>query len=49
MALMSILGHSSLNMVLEYVEMYGDDLKVNFNECNPLADFAEGERVTMRR
>jgi len=47
--LKAILGHNTLAMVLEYVEMCGEDLKVGFDECNPLAKFAKGEGVKMRR
>ena len=49
MNLMKILGHKRLDMVLEYVDMCGEDLKVKFDECNPLAQFAKGEGVRMRR
>ena len=49
MALKSILGHKTLAMVLEYVDMYGDDLKKGFDECNPLAEYATGERVSLKK
>ena len=48
MNLKSILGHKTLTMVLKYVDMYGTDLKVKFDECNPLGDFVKGNRVKMR-
>ena len=47
--LKSILGHKTLTMVLKYVDMYGDDLKVGYDDCNPLATFGKGEPVKMRR
>ena len=34
--LQSILGHSSIDIVKEYVEMFGSDLKNNFDKFNPL-------------
>jgi len=48
MSLKSILGHKTLTMVLEYVDMCGEDLKVKFDDCNPLAKFAKGDRIIMR-
>ena len=48
-SLMKILGHKTLHMVLEYVDMCGEDLKVGFNDYNPLRDFAKSERVKMRK
>ncbi len=38
--LQKILGHSSMKMVREYVNMYNDDLKQDFNHFNPLEEFA---------
>lgn len=35
-SLQNILGHSSMEMVKEYVAMFGNDLKVGFNSHNPL-------------
>ncbi|MCX8074893.1 MAG: site-specific integrase [Clostridia bacterium] len=37
--LQKILGHSSLDMVKEYVNMFSEDLHQNFNEFNPLEQF----------
>lgn len=34
--LQKLLGHSSMEMVREYVEMFGEDLQKNYNEFNPL-------------
>jgi len=39
--LKSILGHSSIDIVKEYVEMFGSDLKRNFDRFNPLDNFGE--------
>jgi len=49
MALKSILGHKTLTMVLEYVDLYGDDLNDGFDEYNPLSAYAKGERVSMKK
>lgn len=34
--LQKLLGHSSMEIVREYVEMFGDDLSQQFNDFNPL-------------
>lgn len=34
--LQKLLGHSSMEMVREYVEMFGEDLQKDYNEFNPL-------------
>ena len=39
--LKSILGHSSIDIVKEYAEMFGSDLKRNFDRFNPLDNFCE--------
>jgi len=39
--LKSILGHSSIDIVKEYAEMFGSDLKRNFDRFNPLDNFGE--------
>lgn len=41
--LQKMLGHSSLEVVKEYVNMFNDDLKNNFNAFNPL------EQMTMKK
>lgn len=34
--LQKILGHSSLDIVKNYVNIYGTDLQIDFNRYNPL-------------
>jgi len=52
--LQEILGHSSLEMVKEYLRMFGNDLQKGFDTCNPLDSFnrerkkQQGERIRMR-
>lgn len=41
--LQKILGHSSLNMVREYVEMFTDDLQKDFNSFNPLEQMQDNK------
>ena len=43
--LKSILGHSSIDIVKEYAEMFGSDLKRNFDRFNPLDNFGEQKSV----
>lgn len=46
--LQKILSHKKLDMVLEYVDMYGSDLQKNFDDYNPLSAFAKGEHINMK-
>jgi len=48
--LQKILGHKSMDMVREYVNMFGEDLKENFEEFNPINQFKNGnnESIKMR-
>ena len=49
--LQKILGHSSVEMVKNYVEMFSDDLQKDFEIFNPLDNFMknkQGERIKMR-
>jgi integrase/recombinase XerD len=42
--LQKILGHSSMKVVREYVNMFNDDLKDNFDRFNPLEEFSDRKR-----
>jgi integrase/recombinase XerD len=46
--LQKILGHSNLDMVLEYVDMYGKDLQLNFNTYNPLTVYSKGDSISLK-
>lgn len=46
--LQAMLGHKTLDMVKEYLNMYSDDLKKDFDKVNPLTQFATGERIRMK-
>ena len=39
-----LLGHSTPHMSLKYAKMYGEDLKENFNEYNPLDIFMNNKK-----
>jgi len=41
--LQKILGHSDLDMVRKYVNMFNDDLKIDFNEINPLESISSNK------
>jgi len=47
--LKEILGHSSLEMVKVYVDMYSNDLKVNFDRFNPLDNISENRKVMFKK
>lgn len=53
LSLQSILGHSSVEMVKEYVSMFGNDLKTGFNMHNPLDVMTSkdnnGDRIKMKK
>lgn len=46
--LQKILGHSSMDMVKEYVNMFNDDLKRDFDTFNPLEEFCNKKTETMK-
>jgi len=50
--LQKILGHSSVEMVKNYVEMFSNDLQQDFDTFNPLENFIkdkQGKQVVMKR
>ncbi|HCJ59009.1 MAG TPA: integrase [Clostridiaceae bacterium] len=48
--LQKILGHSSLDVVREYLNMFSDDLKISFNKFNPLEQFKTNKNyIKMRK
>lgn len=50
--LQKILGHSSMEMVRNYVEMFSNDLSKNFQQFNPLDNFVKdkkGDVIQMRK
>jgi len=42
--LKKILGHSSMQVVNEYINMFTEDLKKEFNTYNPLEEFNENKK-----
>lgn len=50
--LQKILGHSSIEMVKNYVNLYSDELKIGFNSYNPLdrmmKESGKGEHIRMK-
>jgi len=46
--LQKILGHSSMEMVREYVNMFGEDLKEDFEQFNPLNQFAKQDKSPIK-
>jgi integrase/recombinase XerD len=48
--LQKILGHSSMDIVREYVNMFSDDLKRDFDNFNPLEEFStkRGEEIKIK-
>lgn len=47
--LQKMLGHSSLDMVKEYVSMFADDLKQDFDKFNPLEQISGYKKVIKMR
>lgn len=48
--LQKILGHSTLDIVKEYMNMFSDDLKVSFNDFNPLEQMKNNrDYIKMRK
>jgi len=49
--LQKILGHSNMNIVREYVNMFSTDLQIDFDKYNPLDSLntQKGQKITMSR
>lgn len=47
--LMQILGHSDLQVTMQYVQMFGQDLQMDFERFNPLDTKMNKKRITMRK
>lgn len=48
-SLQKILGHSSLEMVKEYVNMFSDDIRRDYDKFNPLDDFTNTKYISMKK
>nr|WP_294485586.1 tyrosine-type recombinase/integrase [uncultured Anaerosporobacter sp.] len=46
--LQKILGHSSLDIVKNYVQMYGSDISVDFDKYNPLDNLVNNSKTTIK-
>lgn len=46
--LQKMLGHSSINMVKSYVDMFTDDLQQDFNIYNPLEKLQSNNKKFMK-
>ncbi len=48
--LQKILGHSSMEIVKQYVNMFSEDLKKGFNSFNPLEEFIDnGQYINLSK
>lgn len=47
-SLQKILGHSSLDMVKEYVNMYSEDIRRDYDKYNPLSEFTNTNYISMK-
>lgn len=47
-SLQKILGHSSLEMVKEYVNMFGEDIRQDYDKYNPLDVFMNTKYISIR-
>ena len=51
--LQKLLGHSDLTMTRQYVALYADDLRANYDRLNPLEQFkreaGQGEKIKMKK
>ncbi len=48
-SLQKMLGHSSLDMVKEYVHLFGEDIRRDYDRFNPLSEFTESGYISMRK
>ena len=49
LTLQKMLGHKTLAMVLEYVEMFDVDVKRQYDKHNPLEQFAQGDVIKIKK
>ena len=47
--LQKLLGHKSMEIVKEYVNMFNEDLQKDFNTFNPLEKFAKTDKTISMR
>jgi len=47
-SLQKILGHSSLDMVKEYVSLFSEDIRHDYDKYNPLSEFTNTNYISMK-
>ncbi len=48
-SLQKMLGHASLEMVKEYVDIFGEDLRRDYDKYNPLNNFTNKKYISMKK